>query len=126
MLIDIKTKNLKLTDSLKNFIEKRMSSIKKLVNVLGDDSFAKKGKTLAEIFWEVEEETRRHRKGNIFKVEAEIILPGKKLFAKAQNQDLKLAITEVREELERELRKYKTRTIEMPRRKYRKLKREIL
>lgn len=127
MIVDIKTKNLEIDDSLRNFIEKRMGSIEKLSRVLGGkESSFPKSKTLFEIFWGVEKETKRHKKGNLFKAEAEMVLPGKKLFAKAQGQNLKLVITKVREELERELRKYKTRTIEMPRRKYRKIKRKIL
>lgn len=117
MQIIIKTKDVELTPPLENFIQKRMTSVAKMVN-----AFQKS----AELLVEVARETRHHKKGDIFKAEVIILLPGKKLVAESRRDDLRKAITEVKEELQRELRKYKTKTIELPRRRYRKEERNNL
>ena len=79
-----------------------------------------KGKTLNEVFVEVERETKHHKKGDIFRAEVIVLLPGRKLAAKSHGQNLKRVIIKVRDEIKREIIKYKTKTIELPRRKYRK------
>lgn len=125
MKIIIKTKNLELTKSLSDFIDKRVVGLKKLAKFLRDDSFSiGKGKTLSEVFIEIEKETKHHKKGDIFRAEAIINLPKKKLVAKAHGENLGKAVTKIRSELEREIKKYKTKIIALPRRKYRKIKRE--
>lgn len=125
MNIIIKTKNLDLTDSLVRLINRKIGSLKKFIKIFKDDNLpVKKGKTLSEVFVEVEKETKHHRKGDIFRAETTIHLPGKSLVAKSHGENLSKAITDVKEELKREIRKYKTKTIELPRRKYRKIKRE--
>src|SRR3989344_3546815 len=141
MKIIIKTKNLELTGELKDFINNRLGSLEKFiypvkyrkavispeaklfnrVKILKGENPAKgKQKTLAEIFVEVKRETRHHKKGDIFKTEAIIILPGKKLVAEAMGDDLNKTIIEVKDELQVEIKKYKTKKIELPRRKMRK------
>jgi len=127
MQIIIKTKNLKLTDDLKNLIQNKISRLKKFISIFKEESSKeKKGKMLSEVFFEIEKETRHHKKGNIFRAEAVMRLPGRKLVAKTHNDDLKKTVVAVKDELEREIRKYKAQVIELPRRKYRKIKREIL
>lgn len=117
MQIIIKTKNLELTDSLESLVSKRMLGIKKLVKNLQESS---------ELIVEVERETKHHRKGDIFRAEAMINLPGANLVVRAHGENLSRVITEVKNELEREIRKYKTKTVELPRRRYRKIKKEII
>lgn len=117
MKIIIKTKSLEITDALEDFIQKKLSGIKKLVDALQESS---------TLFFEVKRETSHHRKGDIFLAEAIIGLPRKKLVARAHGEDLKALIIEVREELKREIRKHKTKSVDMPRRKMRKAERESL
>ena len=122
MNIILKIKNLKLTESFKIFIKDKIGGVKKFLKSFN------KGKTdsqkdALEVFVEVEKETKHHRKGDVFKAEAKINIPGKSFMAKAHGDDLGEAVTEVRDELEREIKKYKTKTIELPRRKERKQKR---
>lgn len=112
MNIIIKTKNLEITDLLEDFINKKMGALKKFLDFLNSDSL--------ELFVEVEKETSHHRKGDIFMAEANIHLPGKTLMAKAHGEDLMKLVGEVKDELEREIRKYKTKRIEAPMRKYQK------
>lgn len=116
MQIIIKTKNLSSPASIEDLVKKRMASVIKMSSAFKESS---------ELLVELERVTRHHRKGDVFSAEAMINLPGKNLVAKAHGEDLKKLIVEVREELEREIRKYKTKTVDLPRRKYRKIKKYV-
>lgn len=111
MQITIKSKNIELTASLENVIMKRMSGFEKLIEKLHESS---------ELLVEIERETKHHLKGNIFSVKSMVNVPGANLVARAHGEDLIKAVTEVKNELDRVIRKYKTKTIEAPRRKYRR------
>ena len=124
MKIIINAKNLELTSVLKSFIEKKIGAIKKFVNILKQDT-PQKGKTLAEVFVEVEKESKHHRKGEIFLVKAQVVLPGKSLSASARADDLFKAIIAAKDELKEEIGKYKVKKIDKVRRTQRKLKEEI-
>jgi ribosomal subunit interface protein len=124
MKIIISTKNLDLTDSLQNFVEKKIGSLEKFIDVLKKDT-PQKGKTLAEVFVEVEKETRHHKKGKIFWVRTQIILPGKSLTAGAREDDLYKAVVEAKDELKMKVEKYKVKHMEKGRRERRKTKGEI-
>lgn len=121
MNIILKIKNLKLTESFVKFIKDKIGGTKKFLK-----SFNKGGANNQdnfEAFVEVEKETsQHHKKGDIYKAEAKINLPGKSFVAKAHGEDLGRAVVEVRDELEREIKKYKTKKVELPRRLSRKAK----
>ena len=121
MEIIIKSKNLELTTDLQEFIEEKIGGLKKFINILKEDK-TEKGKTLSEFFVEVEKENKHHRKGNIFKAEARVHLPGKTLIAVSQRDDLKQAIVEIKDELQQEIKKYKLKKKEVAIRKLRKNK----
>jgi ribosomal subunit interface protein len=119
MKIISKTKNLELTDALSKFIDEKVGSLKKFIDVLKQD-IPEKGKTLAEVFVEVEKETEHHRKGQIFNCQLEIRLPGRSLMAKANSDDLYKAIIDAKEELKMEIEKYKFKKIDKNRKLQRK------
>lgn len=121
MKIIIKTKNIDLTEGLQNFVEKKIGSIKKFIDILKQDT-PQKGKTLAEIFVEVEKETKHHKKGKIFLVKTQIILPGKSLTAWSRADDLFKAIVKVKDELRIEIEKYKFKKADKNLRQRRKTK----
>jgi|SRR3989344_55221 len=122
MNIIIKTKNIELTDSLEALINKRLIKLNKFIISLvqKEEHF---GKIMPEFLVEIKKETRHHRKGDLFWADVIIRLPGKKLVAQACQDDMLLAITKARDEMQREIRKYKTKIIDMPRRKAKKAKR---
>ncbi|MEK7124413.1 MAG: ribosome-associated translation inhibitor RaiA [Patescibacteria group bacterium] len=118
MNIIIKTKNIELTPSLEAFINKKIGGLKKFIKAFDSHALPVPGeRDLFETFVEVEKESTHHKKGQFFAAEARIYLPGRSLFAKAKSDDLMKAIIEARNELEREIRKYKTKLVELPRRK---------
>jgi ribosomal subunit interface protein len=119
MKIIIRTKNLELTPVFKNHIEEKIGSLKKFVDVLKREEDKN---TLAEIFFEVEKETKHHNKGEVFRSEARILLPGKKIMAEAFGDDLFLTVVEIKDKLQQELKKYKVKKIYGDRRLQRKSK----
>ena len=124
MIITIKAKNLELTEEFKNFIEGKFSGLKKFINILKREDEA--GKTLAEVFVEIEKETKHHQKGNIFFAEVQVRLPGRKLFARAKSDDMFNSIVKAKNELKLEIEKYKFKNIDRSRRKQKKLKGQII
>lgn len=112
MKINIKTKNLSLTPSLQDYINEKIGSLEKFI-------------TVSEIFVEVEKETKHHRHGEVFGAEAQIMLPGKSLVAKATSDDLLAAIVKVKDEMQQEIKKYKTKKMVSKRSGGRKAKEEL-
>ncbi len=124
MKIIIKTKNIDLTDDLKKFIETKIGSIKKFINILKADT-PDKEKTLAEIFVEVEKETEHHKKGKIYLVKTQVVLPGRSLMASSRADDMFKAIIAAKDELKIEIEKYKFKKVDRNRRERRKAKSEV-
>lgn len=120
-MIIIKTKNLELTDALKIFIEKKVGKLQRFIKKFESEA-SENGKMLAEIFVEVEKVTKHHRKGDVFRTEIIIVLPGKKLMAEAHGSDFSKTVIDAKDELEIEIKKYKFKTTELLRRKQRKMK----
>lgn len=111
MKIIIKTKNSKLTSEIKEFIEEKINSLESFFPTKEScDDFFGKGKPKIEIWFEIEKESH-HQKGNVFRAEAQLRLPGKSIRSEAVSQDLKTAITEVKDELQREIKQYKARAL---------------
>ena len=99
MKITIKSTNINLTQNLKNYIEEKIGGCEKFLNV----------KFPVETYVEIEKTTFHHRKGNIFQAEINLVLKGKILRQKAKREDIYLAINEVKDKLQRSLKKYKKR-----------------
>ncbi len=125
MRIIIRTKNLELTEELSAFAQEKIGSLKKFVDVLKDKKTIEGGKTLAEVFVDVAKETQHHKKGDIFMTKAMILLPGKKIMAEARASALARAIVDLKDELQQELKKYKFKHIENPRRERRKTQKNV-
>lgn len=120
MHIIIRSKNIEPNETIDDFIEEKIGSLKKFIDILRKDGNI--GKPVVEVFMEVEKETRHHQKGPFFRAEAQMHLPGKSIRSEARGEDLKLAIVEVKDELQQEIKKYKLKTIDSARRKLRKIK----
>jgi ribosomal subunit interface protein len=108
MNIIITTKNLDLSDTLKDHVEEKFKHLEKFVGEL---------KAMPDFFVELEKETTHHEKGDVFWCKASWELPGTLLVAKAHGDDLLATVMEAREEMEMELRKRKTQKIDNQRRK---------
>ncbi len=93
----IKGTKIDLNANLENYIKERIGSTEKYI------------KTDLPILVRIELEkiTDHHRKGNIFRAEANVHLKKKFIRVEASREDIYLAINEVRDRLKEEFRKYK-------------------
>ncbi|MFH1564822.1 MAG: ribosome-associated translation inhibitor RaiA [bacterium] len=98
MKTNIKGEKLELTQSIEDYLQKKIDSLEKFLNV-DDDSliaYAIAGKT-----------TTHHAKGNYFRAEIKIKTPRKDFFARVEKDDLYAAIDEAKDILKRDIIKYK-------------------
>ncbi|HOA47554.1 MAG TPA: ribosome-associated translation inhibitor RaiA [Candidatus Paceibacterota bacterium] len=98
MKFQIKSTNIVLTESLRNYIEEKIGKCERFIQL---ENFPLKA------YVEIEKITDHHRKGDIFRAEVNMELPGKLLHCDARKNDIYLAINAVRNKLEREIKEYK-------------------
>ena len=94
----IKGTGIDLTDAIKDAVENELSSLDAMVERWGDAASADV---------EVGKTTNHHQKGEIFRAEVNLTIPGKLLRAEDENEDLYVAIKNVADTLGRELNKEK-------------------
>jgi putative sigma-54 modulation protein len=100
MKINIKATNLDLTPSIVEYIEEKISSVDKFLEKF-------EGKSEIEVFVEIARTTNHHRKGEVFRAEANMEVPGKVLRADHEDWDVRVAIDKVKDKLQVEAKKYK-------------------
>ena len=98
MKLDIKTKDLDLTDAIRAHIEEKIASLDRKVERFGDV-------VSAEV--EVGRTTEHHQKGNVYRAEIHIRLPGKLVYASDEGEDLYACINEAKQQAERQIIDYK-------------------
>jgi len=101
MRIIIKATGIDLTPPLKLYTEEKIGAIEKFVQRWDLEGGV-------EVRVEVGRTTRHHQKGEVFRAEANLRLPGKVLRAEETDFDVRVAIDRVRDKLKREIAKYKT------------------
>ena len=117
--VNIKATNIKLDDALYEYIYEKIGTLDKFIEDV-DGS--------VQAWVEVGKPSKHHRKGQEeFYTEVDIRLPGKGrvLRSEARRKDLRLAIDEVKNELQRELKQYKGKQEAKYKRGARKAKRLI-
>jgi ribosomal subunit interface protein len=130
MKIVIQTKNLKLNQALRQYIREKVNSLEKFAKIFQEkekyfNSFYGKGKPRVEAWVEVGKTTRHYQKGPHFRAEIQMRLPGKSLRATAKRKDLKLAVTQIKDELQRQLKQYKNKLEALTKRRQRIFKKEF-
>lgn len=126
MKINLKTTNIKLNQALYDYVEKKIGELEKFIRKVGiEDRLFQKGKPPYEAWVEIGKPSSHHKKGGVWYAEARIKLPGKSLRTESENWDLRLAIDEVKDELQRELKQYKEKQIAKYKRGARKAKRDF-
>jgi len=106
----IKTTNTDLTIYLEELIEEKLSDIENLLKGIPN--------LLAEI--EVGLTNKHHQKGDIYRAEIQIQVPGKLLRAVSEREDFRSALTEVKDDLQAQIKKYKDKEISGRRRNIKK------
>lgn len=103
MRINIKTTNFSLTPAIQTYLEEKLNSLKKLLP--SDESIS------ADV--ELGKTTRHHQKGDIFKAEINLVLPGRLIRVIAEKWDLRVAIDGVKDELQRKIKDNKEKNISL-------------
>ena len=121
MKINIKATNLKLTPNIQKYIEEKISELEKLIRKSSSPRLAGGG-ILGETWVEVEKTTRHHLKGDVFRAEVQIKLAKRSVRAESVKDNLYFAITDVKDELQRELKKYQGKKISQFKKRARRFK----
>jgi putative sigma-54 modulation protein len=92
-ITEIKATNIDLTPAIKEYVEKRLST---LVNLCEKYS-------PADVVAEVGKNSQHHQKGEVFFAEFNLTIPGATLRATSTQEDLYAAIDDAKDELKRQL-----------------------
>lgn len=111
MNIIIKTKNFELTPSLREFAEKKISSLKKYFDFFQKEDDLNLGSRI-DAAVELGKTTSGQRKGNIFRAEVLITFHGNSLRAAESADDLEKAVVAVRDNLQRQITDFKEKMID--------------
>ena len=103
MKINLKTKNFGLTESIKNYLEKKINALDKFLPL--DESI------FADV--DLSKTTKHHQKGDVFRAEVNLRVPGKLIRASAVEWDLMVAIDRVKDDLQKEIKTYKEKNISL-------------
>lgn len=128
MKIVIKTKNIKLTPHLKEYINQRINSLEKFSRIFQKEyynHFFGRGKPRVEAWMKIGKESLHHKKGNVFRAEVQLRFPKKSIKSEAVSKNLKLAVTEVKDKLQREFKQYKEKLTSQTKRRQRAFKKSL-
>lgn len=103
MKINLKTKNFSLTPNIKIYLEEKINSLDKFLP--SDESIS------SDI--ELSKTTKHHQKGDIFRAEVNLNVPGKLIRVVAEEWDLRVAIDSVKDELQREIKNNKEKNFSL-------------
>lgn len=92
----IKATNIELTNTIQEYVDKRMESVSRVLN-----------DTDAVVRFEVAKTTNHHKQGELFQAEVSIVSNGNKFFSRSVQEDLYAAIDDVKEEITREITYFK-------------------
>ncbi len=96
MKIDIKGTNMELTEAIKNYVSEKIGSLEKFHD------------NILEARVDIGLTTNHHQKGDIYRAEANLVVPQKHILrAESEKEDLYLAINDVKDDLQRQIKKYK-------------------
>jgi len=104
MKIDIKATQFEFTPAVKAYVEDKIGGLQKFI-----DRWDLEGNV--EVRVEVERITHHHHKGEVFRAEANMRLPGKVLRAEDTDVDMYISVDHMREKLQGEILKYKDITL---------------
>ena len=94
MIINIKGSNFDLTPSIKDYVNKKLESINKLID---------KNDSGAICDFEVGRTTHHHRGGDIFRAEINLQTQGETFYSSYEEEDLYTAIDKVKDEIKNRL-----------------------
>jgi putative sigma-54 modulation protein len=103
MQINLKAKNMELTEAIKDYVLKRVTNLEKLLS-----SIEKRGGEV-NVNFEVGKSTKHHKSGVVFHSDCLISINGKDFYTSSDKEDLYQSIDEVKETLFNDINKNKDR-----------------
>lgn len=100
--LNVKATNIELTSDISTYLEKRLSTLEKLINSTD---------TTAMFDVEVGRTTEHHQSGKVFRAEINLQMEGKELRAVAVAETIQTAIDKAKNEMKRELRRHKQKRL---------------
>ncbi len=113
MNINIKSTNFNMTPDVEEYITSKMKSVEKFLNTEADEE------VLVE--FEVERSTH-HKNGDVFRAEANLSLKGIMHRAESSESDVRIAIDSVKDQIEKQIRRSKTKRFDLFEKGARKIK----
>src|SRR3989344_2028967 len=110
MKITISTKNISLDGALETFVQEKIGGLDKFIG-----PSASSGQAPVEARVEIGLPSKHHRSGRIFYAEVNLKMGGKLLRATCQHEDLRNAIVDVKNELQQQIKKFKSKTTDISR-----------
>jgi len=101
MEIIFKSKNFELTSSIEDYVRKKIETLGKFLKNFNQE--------IIKFEVEVSRTTHHHKSGDIFRAEINLSLGGRLLRVESEREDLFTAIDETRDDLEQEIKKFKTK-----------------
>jgi putative sigma-54 modulation protein len=98
MNIAIQTKNIEMTDGIRDYVEKKLKGL---------DRFANTTESQLQIQVEVGRTSNHHESGDVFMAEINLGINGKQFYAVSKKEELYAAIDEVKNEITRQMKKSK-------------------
>ncbi len=99
MATNIKATNIELTNTISDYVNKKIESINKLVNESKE----------VTIYVEVGKTTNHHKQGDYFKAEFDVTIDGEKFYTVAEESDLYKAIDDAKDDMLRRIKNSKDR-----------------
>ncbi|MFA6258511.1 MAG: ribosome-associated translation inhibitor RaiA [Candidatus Paceibacterota bacterium] len=104
MKINLLTKNIELTDSIRDYVYKKITNLEKIVESMDPEGEAR-------ITFEVGKNSERHKSGEIFHADCVVKISGRDFYSSADERELFLAIDTVRESLFKEISREKDKKL---------------
>ncbi len=101
MILNIKATKTTLTPSLREYVDKKLAPLEKLIGGDADSAAVKV---------EIGRTTNHHKKGEVYRAEIKIALGKKDLYAEAGDEDIYAAIDAAKDEIVREFKTFKAKT----------------
>ena len=111
MKINIKTKNMELTNAVRKYVTDKVGELEKYVqSVESPTETGQRDSVMVDV--EIGRTSRHHRKGdNVYRAEINVSLPGEKhvLRTESEQWDLYVAIDKAKDEMQRRMKKYRAK-----------------
>ena len=110
MQINIKATNMELTNAVRKYVTDKVGELEKYIQAV--DSTAETGQRSAVVVdVEIGRTSKHHRKGDVYRAEINVSLPGEKhvLRTESEQWDLHVAIDEAKDEMQSRMKKYRSK-----------------